>query len=326
MKSLAFSLLVTLSCYGFFNHAQAGDKDSKTPDYIRFQKSDDGVKPDLLQTAISTFTKDDHSIDLVAVVHLGDATYFEELGKLLAAYDSVLYEMVGGPYTKEKANQKEKAEGEMAQIQGLQQMAKDMFNLEFQLDRLDYLAGNFIHADMTIDEYMKHSGGKGISDVMSRAMKMAQTGNMKGMPTTEAESNQMMFNMLGAFMSGDSNALKRVMAPMLANAEALIVQLEGDEESVLIGKRNQRVIEVIDLVKRERGATGKPSHDAVLYGAGHMPGIEQELLEQGYSKTTTQWKTGWNIPQGPAKGGKGPDLKKMMEHLGEMMENANKGK
>lgn len=326
MKNFSISLL--LICWlitpGFSQIQETAKAVEPAPDYIRYQKSEDGKKPDRLETAISTFTKGQHSIDLVAVVHLADDQYFQDLTKSLEPYEAVLYEMVGGPFTEEKARQaKATAEGELGQIQGLQQMIKDMFGLKYQLDGINYLAPNFVHADMTIDQYLEHADGNIMSDMLGRAMKLAQSGQLQGVPNTEAESNQMMLGMLGAFMSGDSNALKRVLGPLLADAESLITQLEGegDQESVIIGKRNKIVMDAIAKLP-----TDKKRHDAVLYGAGHMPDIEKRLLELGYTKTTTSWKVGWTIPQGPAKSGKAPDLGKMLEQIGGLMENANQGK
>lgn len=68
------------------------------PDYIRYLPSSDGDGPDRLQTAVTRFRRGGVLVDLVGVAHLADAGYFEQLNERLAAYDLVLYEMMGGPY------------------------------------------------------------------------------------------------------------------------------------------------------------------------------------------------------------------------------------
>ena len=318
MKQLSSLLLVVFSFTGF-SLAQVTEP---VPDYIRFTTSPDKSKPDFLETAVSRFQKGDHTIDLVAVVHLGDAEYFKMLKFSLRPYDAVFYEMVGGPYSEEKARQSREVgskDGNLAQIQGLQQMAKNMLGLEFQLDGLDYLAKNFVHADMTAEEFSEQSqGGQDLSNMLARAMKIAQTGKFKGMPSSEAEANRMMMMLFGAVMSGNSNELKRVLAPILSEAESFISQLEEEEGSVLISKRNQIVI---DKIQDTVGPNQKRT-DAVLYGAGHMPDLEMRLKKLGYRKVSTHWSQSWKIGHGvPEKktDGAAPNLQDLTEQLGNLL-------
>jgi hypothetical protein len=258
----------------------------------------------------------------VAVVHLADADYFKDLNRQLRSYDAVFYEMVGGPYTPEKAPQSRSAtssDPNLAQIQGIQQMAKNILRLEFQLDGLDYSRPNFIHADMSADEFARQSEqGQDLSNMLARALKVAQSGNIKGMPTTEAEANQMMSMLFGAMLSGDSNELKRTLAPILSESEAFMSQLEGDEGTVLISRRNQIVIDKVRETVAGRTVPG-PKYDAILYGAGHMPDLEARLIDLGYRKTNTLWTHAWSIGKGVPSNEAAPGLPNLGGILGDLM-------
>lgn len=309
------SIFLSLALFLFFAtstiFSQEVPKTDAVPDYIRFED-------DKLLTAVSRFEKDGNIVDLIAVVHMADKAYFQALNKSLVQYDAVLYEMVGGPYTEEMAKQKQKAEGDMGQIQGMQKMVTGMLGLVFQLDHINYSPANFVHADMSAEEFMKLTdGGQIFSNLIGKVMQLSQTGELKNIPGLEGDPNQMMQGLVMAVMSGDSDALKRTLGPILAEAESLIAQLEGDEESVLIAKRNKVAIDVLN--KLDPKASRK---DAILYGGGHMPDLEARLLKMGYKKTSTNWQAGWVLGQPKAASDEPQtlDLQKLMEQVGPLME------
>ena len=317
MKNFLLLLLLFLSVPICAQQPQAEPTKKPVPDYIRYQKSVDGKTPDALQTAVTRFTRGQNSVDLIAVVHIGDSEYFNQLKSSLPNYDAVLYEMVGGPYTKEKAQlaEMETAEGDLAQVRGMQEMVKKMLGLKFQLDHLDYLAPNFVHADMTAEQYAQNSTGQDLSNFIARAMKLSQTGALEGMPTTEGEANQLMVGLLGAFMGGDSNTLKRTLGPILAEAESMIQSMEDDQQSLLISQRNQIVINILGREIQKKS----PRKDAILYGAGHMPDLEKRLLALGYQKGKTSWINGWTIGHSVEKNENAPNLQDVMKQVGGLM-------
>ncbi len=320
---------VFLLAFVSISHGQAVDPFAKPnaenpigepADYVRYQQAAEEEQPDRLETAVSRFTKGNHTLDLVAVVHLGDKAYFEKLSSNLESYDHVLYELVGGPYTEEtrRLAHQQSEDSDLAQVQEIQQMAKDLLGLDFQIDEIDYLSPNFLHADMTAEEFAHHSGGnQSLSNTFARAMKLAQSGHMRGVPTSEAESNQFMMAMMGAVMSGNSNQLKRSLGPILAEAEVFISKMEEDEESVLISKRNEIVMAKIEEVAGLSAA--QPQRDAVFYGAGHMPDIETRLLEMGYTKGETLWLPAWTIGAGNERNENAPTLPELMSKAASLM-------
>ena len=322
MKS-PFALALTFALISTCPPPVSGQQPADSvPDYIRFRQPGNSEQPDVLETAATRFQRGNHVVDLIAIVHLGDSDYYKKISDSLKIYDAVYYEMVGGPYTEEKARRSREAASDstLAQLQGIQQMAKKILGLEFQLDQLDYLSPNFVHADMTEEEFSKRgSGGLDLSNMLARAMEIAQSGELKGLPKTEEEANRMMSLLFGAIMSGDSNQLKRSLAPILSEAESFISQLEGDEGSVLISQRNQIVMDVISKTSQTRTG-GRAYKDAVLYGAGHMPDLEKRLLNLGYLKSNTVWTPSWTIPQGAAINKNPPSLPDLLKHLGGIME------
>ncbi len=135
------------------------------PLYIRVATTDE-KKPSALQTAIVRYKGKKGTkyagkiVDLVGVVHIGQDEYYADLNKRLAKYDSVLYELVAPDGTRIRPEDLEKRRSLLASMQtGM----KDMLNLEYQLELIDYMAENFRHADMSPDEFVEDLERRGDS-------------------------------------------------------------------------------------------------------------------------------------------------------------------
>jgi len=252
--------------------------------------------PDRLQTAVVRFEKDGTVIDLVGVVHLGDAVYYEALNERLKGYDAVLYEMVGGPHQPGEALPEGAIAEEMGSIRQLQQLAKSFLGLEFQLDGIDYTAPNFIHADVAWTEFtsLMEARNETIMTLFTRAISLAEGGEIAGIPNDEAAMEAMMKRIFNAVLTGNSGELKRSIAPLLSEAEGFITRLEGDDGTVIVSERNRVVMEKLAEV---RAAKGRGEY-AIFYGAGHMPDLEKRLLADGFVKRETVWLDAWSIPAG----------------------------
>lgn len=259
--------------------------------YIRYvEKGEDGQ----LQTAIAHFVRarDGASVDLIAVVHVGDQAYYDDLDNRMIIYDAVLYEMVGGPYN---AEVEEAVPAEGSPLEGLTMlhgMIQTLLKLEFQKDGIDYLRRNFIHADVDWEKFqaLSEQRNQTLATWFERAMKLANSGNLPGIPKDEKESQAMMASFMGSVINGDAVALKRTLAPILSEAESLITRLEGDDGTILVTERNKVAFEVM----HEQLRFGKRKL-AVLYGAGHMPDLEKRLEKLGFHKEQTEWITAWDI-------------------------------
>lgn len=268
-------------------------------DYIRYVE-ESGVSS-RLQTAVVRFQKGRTIVDLVGVVHLGDAAYFENLNALLKGYDAVLYEMVGGKYSPETGADLEvdpEAAPEMGSVRQLQQLARSFLGLEFQLDGIDYSARNFVHADVGWVEFntLMQARNQNFATLFSRALILAEEGDVAGVPNDEKVMEAMMKRIFSAIMTGNSNELKRSVAPLISESESFITQLEGDDGTVLISERNRVAMEVLTEEREVRGG-GK---FAIFYGAGHMPDLEKRLIAEGFTKEKTIWADAWTIPEAGA--------------------------
>jgi hypothetical protein len=133
---------------------------------------------------VAGFRKGGTTVDLVSVVHLGDKAYFENLNTFLKDYDLVLYEMVGGKYSPPPANAASAPAGieEMASVRGIQQMASQFLELEFQLNGIEYDSPNFVHADVDASEYaaLMTARNQNFGTLFTRAMSIAETADLGG--------------------------------------------------------------------------------------------------------------------------------------------------
>jgi hypothetical protein len=272
--------------------------------YIRFvHRSEGETAPDRLQTAIVRFEKGGESVDLVGVVHLADAAYYAQLDERLASYDAVLYEMVGGPHPGPEspssaevgeAGATAEAGAEANMLRQLQQAAKGFLGLEFQLDGIDYAAPNFVHADVAWEEMdaLMTNRNESLATLFTRAMSLAEKGELQGLPGDEAAMRAMSGQLFSAVLTGNVAELKRSLAPLLSQAENFIVQIEGEDGTVLVAERNR-----VALAKLAELRAARPAGSyAIFYGAGHMPDFERRLLAEGFRKGSTTWLDAWTIP------------------------------
>lgn len=293
MKRLTLALGLIFFLSPGFGQTTAAPPVEEVSDHVRYLE---GPDKDLLQTAVTRFEKGGRIVDLVAVVHLADKAYFENLNQLLATYDVVLYEMVGGAFTPQKATELPTDSDEMAGIRQLQTMAKSFLGLEFQLEGIDYSSPNFVHADVEWDTMngLMEAKNQNFSEIFTRAMALSEKGSIAGLPDSEAGMSLMLGSLLTAVTTGNSTELKRVIAPFLSEAEAFITQLEGEDGTVLVTERNKLVMSKLAEEQSARGA-GKY---AIFYGAGHMPDLENRLIAEGYVKKETTWADAWSMENG----------------------------
>tara|TARA_R110000850_G_scaffold175640_1_gene301394 strand:- start:67 stop:1119 length:1053 start_codon:yes stop_codon:yes gene_type:complete len=293
-------LLCAIPVVGAMAQAEPDHDDPGVSDYIRYVE-DDSDGSSRLQTSITRFSLGDTTVDLVAVVHLADADYYRNLDAYLTRYEAVLYELVGGQYRAQAPEETSEAggAGEIAGVRGLQSMAQSLLGLELQLEHINYEAPNFVHADVDWDQYeeLMEARNQSFTTIFSRAMMMADAGQIGGISTDEESLSLMFGQLLGAITTGDSAGLKRTIAPFLSEAEGFITQLEGDDGTVLVSERNKVVMAKIAEVMG-----GDTTNVAVFYGAGHMPDLESRLLAAGFAKGETTWADAWLLPAATSGG------------------------
>lgn len=268
--------------------ADAPQADRANELYLRVTKTDQ-QKPEALQTAIVRFKGKKGTkyagrvVDLVGVVHIGQQDYYDELNKLLAKYESVLYELVAPDGTRIRPEDLEKRR---SLLSSMQSGMKDMLNLEYQLELIDYMAENFRHADMSPDEFVQDLERRGDS-VWKMVARMMGAG-LASSASTGGDAGLL----LAMFSNDRSKKMKQVMARQLVDIELVTAGMDdANGENTLIKGRNGKAFKIL---KEELDAGKKKI--AVFYGAGHLPDMA-ERLEEDFEMTArkTTWLDAWDL-------------------------------
>ena len=266
---------------------QAKGEAKKESLYLRIKMSDKR-QPLALQTAIVRYVGKKGTVhagkivDLVGVVHIGQREYYQDLNKRLGKYDSVLYELVAPDGTRIRPEDLEKRRSLIASMQtGM----KDMLNLEYQLELIDYLADNFRHADMSPKEFAEDLDRRGDS-VWKMVARMMGAG-------IASQSGGGDAGMLLALLSGDrSKRLKQTFAKQLVDVETMSAGMDdANGENTIIKGRNAKAFSILT-----DELSGDSKRVAVFYGAGHLPDMAKRL-EQDFEMTErkTTWLDAWDL-------------------------------
>ena len=221
----------------------------------------------------------------MAAVHVADKSYYQELNKRFAGYDVVLYELVAPKGTRiPKGGRKDKAGNVVSAIQlGM----KNLLGLEFQLDQVDYTRSNFVHADLSPDEFAQsmRDRNEGFSDIFLRLMAYGIAKQAGG------KDDDGMGLLMALFDKNRALALKRAMAEQFEDIDGAMAVLDGPNGSTLISQHNKRALEVL----KKQIATGKRKI-AIFYGGGHMSDMEKHLrADFGLKPDKTEWLRAWDM-------------------------------
>ncbi|MCO8122063.1 hypothetical protein NHH03_09965 [Stieleria sp. TO1_6] len=268
--------------------ADGQDDEADDPVYLRIKTDDKGNKV-ALQTAIVRYTGkpgtryDGAIVDLVGVVHIGEKAYYDDLDNRLSKYDSVLYELVAPDGTRIRP---EDLKDRRSIIASMQTGMKDMLKLEYQLERIDYMAENFRHADMSPEEFSKDLARRGDS-VLKMVARMMGAGL-----ASQSKTGGDMGVLMAMFSQDRSTAMKNAMARQLIDMEAVTTGInDHNGENTLIKGRNAKAFAVL----KEELDAGKVKL-AVFYGAGHLSDMA-ERLEQDFNMQAgeTTWLNAWDL-------------------------------
>lgn len=277
----------------------AACRDEKAPaavaesDFLRFRPI--GEEGGVLEAAVVSYrNRDGVRVDLIAAVHFADPEFYDTLELLFSGYEALLYELVAPEgMIPDRSKQSDDL------MTRLKMRICRTFDMEYQLDAIDYDRPNFVHADLSLSELIRicHERGEtpwtilvGIMNAQLRAMKAGM-----GQHLTSA-------NLFDAIRSPDYVArLKLLMAREFENMEAMFAGMEDDEKgkktkggnngSLLVGERNRAAIKVL---KRELAAGRRKL--GLFYGAAHMRDFEARLQKElGFEKEKQSWLTAWDI-------------------------------
>jgi hypothetical protein len=259
--------------------------------YLRVLRDDKG-EPLALQTSVVRYIpkggdREGLVVELVGAVHVGDKTYYDELNKVFEGYDALLFELVAPEGTRIPKGGARGGGG--SAIGGLQRGMQSMLELEFQLDCVDYTKKNFVHADMSPDEFAKSMKDRkeSVLQMIFKAMGQGAAQQGKGNDT----------DLLFALFSRDrAFRLKRAMADQFENLEGQMAIFEGPDGSTIITERNKKALEVL---KRE--IEGGKKKLGIFYGAGHLADMHKRLVTDfEMKKESERWINAWSL-ETPAK-------------------------
>lgn len=251
--------------------------------FIRVEESEDAAR---LQTAVTRFEKDGGSVELIGAVHIADKAYYQALTERFTGYDSLLFEMIGGDNRQSLPTPEAAAAQKPSGLRQIYAMAAKFLKLTGQTENIDYTARNFVHADLSLDEFQTLQSQRGES-IIGFAL---AAGNQDAANPPTFNSTRL----LAALMLGNANRIKLEIVHTLGNADDQIAAFAG--ESVIITDRNARCFEVM---ARELAAGHKKL--GIFYGAAHFPDMEKRLLALGFKRTGQEWLTAWDIPKKASK-------------------------
>lgn len=247
-------------------------------------------QPLALETAIVRFTPKDPkarpiSVDLVGAVHIADTSYFEQLNREFKSYDVVLYELVAPTGTKIRPGAPAKSG---SPVSAIQRGMKNLLELDFQLDQIDYSAKNFVHADMTPEEFAKSMRDQGESAWTMLARMFAYAMAKQSQGNDDLSDAKLL---MALFDKNRALKLKQIMATQFEDMEGALQALEGPKGSTLIAHRNKKALEVL----RQQLAAGKRKI-AIFYGAGHLPDFQKRLADDfGLVPGEVRWVQAWDL-------------------------------
>ena len=249
--------------------------------------------PTALQAAIVRYKPADADkkglrVDLVAAVHVAEKSYYRQLNREFRKYDAVLYELVA-----QEGTEIPKGGGQRrSTVSMFQSGMKDMLELEFQLEQIDYTRKNMVHADMSPEQFAKSMKKRGES-VFTMFLRMLGYAIAKQSAASGKSSDAELLAAL--FDKNRALALKRVMAEQIEDMDGSFIVLDGPDGSTIIGERNKVALGVL----RKQIAAGRKKI-AIFYGAGHMPDFQKRLRNEfGLKAENARWLVAWDLKSKP---------------------------
>ena len=267
-------------------------------DWVRLDYDDAGeVKG--MQTAIVRYTraaanggdKSPVHVDLIGAVHIADVAYYRRLNGLFTKYDALLYELVAPQGT---VVERGRGTANTHPVGAMQNGIKVLLELDHQLEEIDYTKSNFVHADMSPDQFAQAMKDRNESFLQMYFRLLGQA--MAHQSEMEAKGQSLDFDLLSALFAPDRpRRLKIALAKQMAEMESLMVSFGGEDGSVLITERNKMALKVL----KEQLAAGK-KRVGIFYGAGHLSDMDERLRNEfGLKPVEATWLTAWDLAAKP---------------------------
>ena len=255
--------------------------------FVRIDRDSKGA-PAALQTAVAKYVPASGvkgvEIDLVAVIHVGERSYYQHLNKAFEQYDVVLYELVAPEGSRPRRDSEPQFGNPLALMQ---QLMKWGLRLEHQLEAVHYDKLNFVHADLSVEGMRKAIRDRGESEMtvfmsmIGELMQKMQQGAGKPGPQNPTVTIEDLMR---------PTALKRLMAEQLASAGGDV----GFGKTVMRSLIDDRNAACMQVLARQLAAGKKKI--AIFYGAAHMPDFDKRLREtHGLRRVSDEWINAWNL-------------------------------
>ena len=294
---LSVALVALLSCFAPAmtvgqekkQSVEAEAKGAEYSEHMRIQRDHRG-RAWSMDTAITRFELTNENgkvvyVDLIGAVHVGEKEYYDALNERFEMYDSMLYELIAPEGT---VIPKGGGERDIANpIAALQVGMMAGLDLSFQLEQIDYTPSNFVHADMTPEEFAESwtKNNESVSRILLKSM-----GHSIAMQTKGKGPSNLSF--LAAGLSKNPTLkFRRVAAEQMMAMDAGMSIFEGDEGSTIIENRNAKAMKIL---KREIDA-GKTKL-GIFYGAGHLNDMQERLENKFKMKRAGKtWLLAWKL-------------------------------
>ncbi|RIL08750.1 MAG: hypothetical protein DCC75_08140 [Proteobacteria bacterium] len=255
--------------------------------FVRVRRDAAGAPLALETSIVSYVSKKDSGlrVDLVSAVHVAEASYYQALSAKFRSYDAVLYELIAPKETRPQVS----SDSALSTLSMMQHAIKDVLQLEFQLDGIDYHQTNFVHADMSPDEFFDTMKSRDES-FLKTFLRVIAISSAKGSdsPLNRPPDFKLL---LALFGSDRTYALRKLMAEQFESAEEVMSMINGPEGSTLVTERNKVALKVL----ADQISKGK-KRIAIFYGGAHMPHMEQQLLgDFQMQERSIEWLNAWKL-------------------------------
>lgn len=285
--ALFFVLLPVLIQAKDLNDIPATEQNEAT--FLRI-KNDNNNEPISLQLANARYVPqsgipNDMYVDLISAVHIADKTYYQQLNELFTTYDVVLYELVAEQGTKVNDNNPDEGKSLLSTFQ---KGMKNVLGLTFQLEEIDYSPENFVHADISPEDFKNSMNEKGES-FLSMFLRMWLVGLQQQATNPNAVSDM---DLIMALMSPNRQRdLKVIAAKQFIDMDPVMDALEGEQGSTIVSTRNLKALKVL----RQQIEKGHKKF-AIFYGAAHMPEMARVMMKEFKLKPAqVNWIDAWDL-------------------------------
>ncbi len=261
--------------------ATSGPRDAAGPglsppgSYVRVGRGPAGGS---LDVAVAAFERaDGRRVYLVGAVHIAHADTFAAQQSVLDAMDLVLWEGVGA---KEKPSVEALERFDV--LFKAQVLLKNILNLDFQLEQVDYDRAFWRNSDMGVNQLQAELDARGLSIIPNEELFRALFGTLfrfidpARVPRHEALGRQ----------------YRGLVAPFMSDPERLFKQAGAEGLKLVLIEMRDRV--VMDDLAAVLAGPDPPQRIGLYYGAAHLPDMARILTdEMGFGHLGVHWIEAW---------------------------------